>query len=82
MKTRNINLSATPNTVLSGVAAAQTPVADDPRSLFQVDTEKLLLSNDKVTITDLWKARPQPSFPLKFLDLIDLNALVEEAQAK
>jgi len=26
--------------------------------LYQVDTEKLLLSNDKITITDLWKSNP------------------------
>lgn len=28
------------------------------KQLYEIDTEKLLLSNDKVTITDLWKSSP------------------------
>ena len=28
------------------------------KQLYEVDTEKLLQSNDKVTISDLWKAQP------------------------
>ena len=35
--------------------------------LYQVDTEKLLLSTDKVTISDLWKQNPQVAFPRFFL---------------
>lgn len=47
-----------------------------------MDTEKLLLSNDKVTITDLWKSNPQPSFPPCFLVKINLEQYLEEAQLK
>ena len=47
-----------------------------------MDTEKLLLSNDKVTITELWKSKPQPSFPYFFFKLLDLDAMLEEAQEK
>ena len=28
------------------------------KQLYEVDTEKLLMSNDKVTISDLWKSNP------------------------
>ena len=52
------------------------------RQLYEVDTEKLLLSNDKVTVTDLWKSSPQPSFPFFFLKLLDLEEALEQAQAK
>ncbi len=31
---------------------------DKQKQLYEVDTEKLLLSNDKVTINDLWKSSP------------------------
>ena len=54
----------------------------EQRQLFEVSTEKLLLSNDKVTISDLWKSQPQPSFPPFFLKLLDLPKLLEEAQQK
>lgn len=54
----------------------------EQRQLFEVSTEKLLLSNDKVTITDLWKSQPQPSFPPSFLKLLDLPKLLDEAQKK
>ena len=50
--------------------------------LYQVDTEKLLLSNDKVTITDLWKSNPQPTFPPCFLAKINLEQYQNEAQIK
>ena len=52
------------------------------QQLFEVDTEKLLLSNDKVTITDLWKSSPQPTFPPFFLKLFDLDFMLAEAQKK
>ena len=38
------------------------------KTLYEVDTEKLLLSNDKVNKTDLWKMSPQPTFPSFFLE--------------
>ena len=47
-----------------------------------MDTEKLLMSNDKVTITDLWKSSPQPTFPAFFLKLFDLDFMLAEAQKK
>ena len=53
-----------------------------PRQLYEVDTEKLLLSNDKVTVTELWKSNPQPSFPFFFLKLLNLEEALEQAQAK
>ena len=49
-----------------------------PRQLYEVDTEKLLLSNDKVTVTDLWKSIPQPSFPFFFLKLLNLEEALEQ----
>ena len=52
------------------------------KQLYEVDTEKLLLSNDKVTITDLWKSSPQPSFPYFFLKVLDLDHALAEAQKK
>jgi len=50
--------------------------------MYEVDTEKLLLSNDKVTITDLWKSNPQPTIPAIFLKLLDLDAAILEANKK
>jgi hypothetical protein len=50
--------------------------------LYQVDTEKLLLSNDKITITDLWKSNPQPTFPPFFLAKINLEFYLSEANVK
>ena len=47
-----------------------------------MDTEKLLLSTDKVTITDLWKQNPQVAFPRFFLELLDIDSLLLEAQEK
>ena len=55
---------------------------DQQKQLYEVDTEKLLHSNDKVTINELWKSSPQPSFPYQFLKLLDLDKLHEEAQEK
>ena len=40
------------------------------------------MSNDKVTITDLWKSSPQPSFPAQFLKLLDLDHALMEAKKK
>ena len=31
---------------------------ENQKQLYRVDTEKLLLSNDKMTISDLWKTKP------------------------
>ena len=31
---------------------------ENQKPLYQVDTEKLLMSNDKTTINDLWKTKP------------------------
>lgn len=50
--------------------------------MYEVDTEKLLLSNDKVTKTDLWKMSPQPTFPLFFLEKLDLHAVQSLANEK
>jgi len=47
-------------------------ISEAPGQLYEVDTEKLLQSNDKTTITDLWKAKPSPSFPPFLLKLLDL----------
>jgi len=40
------------------------------------------MSNDKMTISDLWKAKPQPSFPSFFLKLLDMQRLQDEANTK
>ena len=66
------------------VANAQaTPSNQDKlRQLYEVDTEKLLMSNDKVTITDLWKSNPQPMFPSFFYKVLDLDEAITEANAK
>ena len=50
--------------------------------MYEVDTEKLLLSNDKVTISDLWKLNPQPMFPSIFLKRLDLDTAIGEANQK
>lgn len=52
------------------------------KQLYEVDTEKLLHSNDKVTITDLWKSEPQPSFPSNLLEKLSLDTIIEETQDK
>ena len=43
---------------------------DSQSNLYEVDTEKLLQSNEKVSIPELWKAKPQPTFPEAFLELL------------
>ena len=52
------------------------------KTLYEVDTEKLLLSNDKVNKTDLWKMSPQPTFPSFFLELLDLDQILANASEK
>ena len=47
-----------------------------------MDTEKLLMSNDKVTVADLWKSNPQPMFPYFFLKKLDLESAITEANQK
>lgn len=47
--------------------------SDKMKQLYEVDTEKILLSNDKITIADLWKSKPQPLFPSIFLKRLDLE---------
>lgn len=42
------------------------------------ETEKILLSNDKVTVKDLWNSAPNPDIPSFFLQRLDLDALIEE----
>ena len=55
---------------------------ENQKQLYQVDTEKLLLSNDKMTISDLWKTKPQPTFPSFLLERLDLQRLQDEANSK
>ena len=40
------------------------------------------MSNDKMTITDLWKTKPLPTFPSFLLVRLDLQKLQDEASAK
>ena len=35
-----------------------------------------------MTITDLWKQKPQVAFPRFFLELLDIDSLLLEAQEK
>ena len=46
------------------------------------DKLKLLGSNDKKTIQDLWKGKPDPFFPDFFLRRLDLHFLIDQASSK
>ena len=60
----------------------ERPSERESGSLYKVETEKLLLSSDKVTIGDLWKSTPQPCFPTSFLERLDLSQELSDAQHK
>ena len=44
----------------------------------ETETEKLLQSNDKVTVKELWTGAPKPDFPSFFLERLDLDILLTE----
>ena len=48
----------------------------------ETSTEKLLLSNDKVTVKDLWQATPMPDFSDMLIERIQLDNFIEEASRK
>ena len=43
-------------------------------------TEKLLMSNDKVTVKDLWSATPKPDFTSILEDRLDYDSFLQEAK--
>ena len=48
----------------------------------ETETERILQSNDKVTVKDLWNAEPKPDFPPFFLEVLDLDVMLSETKEK
>ena len=46
------------------------------------ETEKILQSNDKVTVKELWNSAPNPDIPSFFIQRLDLDNLLKETIQK
>ena len=66
----------------SGLSSHNNKYANDALNNNESETEKILQSNDKVTVKDLWNLAPNPDIPSFFLQRLDLDILLRETSQK
>ena len=66
----------------SGLSNHTNRQGNESINVNETETERILQSNDKVTVKDLWNAAPKPDFPPFFLELLDLDVMLTETAEK